>query len=561
MLRKWFEVIRLCEIPLHRFLTIFLFVIITLALDLITLSSIPLFFSEESILPFSLSLNNLSDDKITIFGVILISFMFRTLFSFLFQIIIIKFGVDLQLVLRERILQKTLEMDIYRSDRGNPSSNFIFGLQVVPTSIANLLIQFFQASGEALVGIGLIVFIASISSNLFISFFFGFAIIGSFYLVFFRKITKEAGKIENEMVSNMLLQLKEVHSGLQEIGQFKAQRFFFVRLQKTFKRLAESLLTIRVISSGTRYVLELGFVLILILFFIVFEEFKTDETLFIQLGIFTVAGYRLVPGFRSVIAMYVQLNNHQNTADRFLLLMKPHSTISQSPPFVGDEDSTEISFESLELKGISYCYAQDEDIFRNLNLHIKKGDFVAIIGPSGSGKTTLLDIIAGYISPKTGVIYLNDEIIDPNLFKDIFSYMPQDAFVFTGSVEENICLTNNSNSIDNHLRDNAINLAKLDFLGVQNEGLTDILDENGQNFSGGQIQRICLARAVYFGKQVLIIDEGTSNLDRENRKKIYDALAALTKGGSTVIMVTHDSEVLGYCSQAVDLGNVSDVDN
>lgn len=534
--------------------------IITLGLDLITLSSIPLFFSKESILPFSLPLNNLADDKITIFGVILISFMFRTMFSFFFQIIIIKFGVDLQLALRERILQKTLEMGIYKDNRGNPSSNFIFGVQVVPTSIANLLIQFFQASGEALVGIGLIVFIASISSNLFISFFFGFAIIGLFYLVFFRKITKEAGKVENEMVSNMLLQLKEVHMGLQEIRQFKAQEYFFIRLQKTFKRLAESLLTIRVISSGTRYVLELGFVLILIFFFIVFEEFKTDETLFIQLGIFTVAGYRLVPGFRSVIAMYVQLNNHQNTADRFLHLTLRNPTVSQIPPFGGDEDCKEILFESLELEGISYSYTPDDDVFKNLNLHIKKGDFVAIIGPSGSGKTTLIDIIAGRISPKTGVIYLNGETIDPNLFNGILSYMPQNAFVFTASVEENICLTDNSNSIDNNLRNDAINLAKLDFLGIQNEGLKNILDENGRNFSGGQIQRICLARAVYFGKQVLIIDEGTSNLDRQNRKKIYEALAALTNGGVTVIMVTHDSEVLGYCSQTVDLANVPDVE-
>jgi len=554
MLKYWFEVIRNCEIPFHRFVAILIFVFLILGLDLITLSSIPIFFAEENSFQFPLLESELAADKTLVFAVILISFMLRTLLSFFFQVIVIKFGVDLQLSLRERLLRKKLEAGYHEDYRDNLSSDFIFGLQVVPTSIANLLIQFFQACGEAFIGIGLIIFIASISSDLFVSFFFGFGLIGLFYLTVFKRITKEAGKIENAMVSRMLLQLKEVHHGINDIKQFRAQNYFFERLQDAFRRLAGSIVTIRVISSGTRYVLELGFVVVLFFFFFVLDGLKTGEAFLIELGVFTVAGYRLVPGFRSVIAMYVQLNNHQNTAERFLELMQRRSETSKSPLSGSlDDENGNFKFESLELRRISFGYNEGVDLFKDLDLQIVRGDFVAILGPSGAGKTTLIDIISGRLPTRSGTIHVNESLIDQTVFNGITSYMSQAPFVFSGTVEENICLTNNRDLINQDLFGKALALANIDFLGKGHEQLKKILNEDGSNFSSGQIQRICLARAVYFRKQILIIDEGTSKLDQKNRDEIYSALVALTRSGVTILMVTHDAEVLRYSKRTIDL--------
>lgn len=195
--------------------------------------------------------------------------------------------------------------------------------------------------------------------------------------------------------------------------------------------------------------------------------------------------------------------------------------------------------ESIRLDNVSFAYGEKE-VLRNITLEIPVGSRIALVGPSGAGKTTLTDLICGFYQPTTGKIYIDGRplsSIDPKAYRRLLGIVPQDGILFHATLLENI--TYGTDRIDEARVWEALEMAQArSFVEELPEGLYTVVGEKGQRFSGGQRQRLALARALYRHPQLLILDEATSALDSESEAKIHAALAALPRS-YTLILIAH----------------------
>lgn len=209
----------------------------------------------------------------------------------------------------------------------------------------------------------------------------------------------------------------------------------------------------------------------------------------------------------------------------------------------------------LEIKNVSKKYKRRNrklTVLDGLNLKVEKGSFNAVEGESGSGKSTLLGILAGLTDIDEGsVIYHKDSesgsVIDihslteserAKLRRHDIVYMPQQQEIISElTVSENIMLVdvfNKENKDNSEIR--------LSYL-TERLGLTDLKDEYPENISGGELRRLIVARAMYSNPKIVLADEPTNDLDRQNREVIGKAFREMTESGITVIVVTHDEEL------------------
>ena len=214
----------------------------------------------------------------------------------------------------------------------------------------------------------------------------------------------------------------------------------------------------------------------------------------------------------------------------------------------------ELNFNNkIVLKNISYSYDQSNNILKNINLEINKGDHIGIYGETGSGKSTFLDILMGLLPPSKGSIYIDKINISQNNYQNYWtskiSHVPQTVFLKEGSIAENIAFGEDELEIDFDLLNKAANVAQLEnFIKQSSLGFQSVVGERGIMLSGGQRQRIAIARAIYKSRDILILDEATSALDEDTEKKIIKSILRNYRK-LTVIMVTHRLSSLENCNR------------
>ena len=215
----------------------------------------------------------------------------------------------------------------------------------------------------------------------------------------------------------------------------------------------------------------------------------------------------------------------------------------------------EIHFhKKLELKNVNFSYKNNKKVLRNLNFSISKGQCIGIFGSSGTGKSTLLNIITGLFQADSGKI-LSDE---NNIYKNIKSwrknigYVPQNVYLLDENIKKNISLNLNSNFLNKINFEYAL---KISGLKKMNKNLTlrlqKTLGEKGRKISGGQAQRIGIARAIYNKPSILIFDEATNSLDKKIELKIFDSIYKL-KNQNTIIIVSHKLQLLKKCHKVYE---------
>ncbi len=203
---------------------------------------------------------------------------------------------------------------------------------------------------------------------------------------------------------------------------------------------------------------------------------------------------------------------------------------------------------TIKLNNVGKKYINDINVLNDINLTINSGDFVSIIGPSGCGKSTLLNIIAGLDTPSTGTVSHNEKTINKLSDNELAKYRAHNiGFVFqffnllpSLTLWENIGLPL---EIINSKEDKN----KLISTALQNVGMENFANYFPQELSGGQMQRIAIARALIHRPQIIIADEPTGNLDSQNGKNILELLIKANQElKSTLILVTHDNSVASY---------------
>ena len=194
-------------------------------------------------------------------------------------------------------------------------------------------------------------------------------------------------------------------------------------------------------------------------------------------------------------------------------------------------------------------------VLKNFCLSLEKGDFLGITGESGKGKTTVLNLLLGFLTPDNGEIFINGVKVNSPAIKKYWpaiSYVRQQSFFIHDTALRNITFEEEGHDKNN--LDVALEVSgAMGMIEQFPERLDKIITENGKNISGGQQQRIALARAVYKNADLILLDEPFNELDEASSITLLKHFKDLTANGKMVIMITHDKQSLSYCNKIVSL--------
>ena len=283
-----------------------------------------------------------------------------------------------------------------------------------------------------------------------------------------------------------------------------------------------------------------------------------------KLAIFGLASVRLLPIANILSNGFLKFRFSRDGVSRLYSdVMHLKSTLIIDKGIAKDQD-LDLIFKELKLENVSFMYPNaKQKALKNINLNIKRGESIGIIGESGSGKTTLIDSILGMLEPNSGEIYLNGAPLKQELnnWRKRVAYLPQEIFLVDDKLKINVALGVNEHDIDIDLLNSSLERASLSGLIEQlPDGIDTELGERGVRLSGGQRQRISLARAFYHKRDILVLDESTSALDKETEKEIVDEIKRL-KGDVTMIVIAHRFSTIENCDVIYRIKNGEIVDS
>ena len=313
------------------------------------------------------------------------------------------------------------------------------------------------------------------------------------------------------------------------------------------------------LTSYPRYLMEsVGIVFIACVSYILYSKTNSEISAIPLLGSIALGTQRLLPLFQLVYSSWAIVSSfNADVASVFSLLQLP--LIDNS----NNSFSSTLKFTSLELDNVSFKYqASKFPIISNANLHIVKGDRIGIIGPTGSGKSTFVDLILGFLVPTTGNILFNNQSIHNsdseeylNCWRGVIGHVPQQINLVDGTILQNIALGVDEDKIDFERVKFAAKQAQIaSFIESIPDNYLSYVGERGIRLSGGQIQRIGIARALYKQPQVLFFDEGTSALDVVVEKELMSAIDQLSDD-LTIIMIAHRLTTLKNCNKIFSIKN------
>lgn len=194
----------------------------------------------------------------------------------------------------------------------------------------------------------------------------------------------------------------------------------------------------------------------------------------------------------------------------------------------------------LSIQGLSFAYPEHEPVLVDINVNIPKGKMVAFVGQSGAGKSTFIDMLIGFHTPTTGKILFDGVLLqdfDIRSYRKSIGYVPQDSVLFNTSIRENMLWALNS-ATDQDISQACAHANADEFIRQLPQGYNTIVGDRGIRLSGGQVQRLALARAILREPSLLILDEATSSLDTHSERLIQQAIENIAKE-TTVIVIAH----------------------
>jgi ABC-type multidrug transport system fused ATPase/permease subunit len=341
--------------------------------------------------------------------------------------------------------------------------------------------------------------------------------------------------------------LLDALKGYVEGNIYNRNGFFLQRFLRYRKQFSANLFDSLSLQGLPGRVIEIFAVLGLFILIVIAKwGGNEDNDTLITVAAFMAAAYKIIPGVVKVINLAGQIKAYDFSADE---LRQTIHTEEKIPKI-----SSGVNIERMEIRNINFRYS-DHIVLNNFSFSALKGDFLGIGGASGIGKTTILNLLLGFLKPASGEMLINNLMVNNETTKQywpVISYVRQQSFFMYDTVLRNITLEENNH--DQAGLNFALKVSGLDkLIETYPEGLEKIITENGKNISGGQQQRIAIARALYKKADLILLDEPFNELDKESTMSILENLRELCTTGKIVIMITHDKESLSFCNKIVYL--------
>ena len=376
--------------------------------------------------------------------------------------------------------------------------------------------------------------------------------LGFLMVIFQLKKLKLYGKIRLEHTQALLKLVTESIGNIKEIILSSNQQFFADKFLYHNEENVKAAKKKDFFFILTRPVLEiLTILMFLVLVYTLINFDKTSSEIFIILGVFSFASIKLVPTIGNIMKHLQSLRYSSVVVDLVYNEMLNKSS-DYDLNITTSKEINPLEFKKITFSNVGYFYPKSySKIFENINIEIKRGDKVGFIGQSGSGKTTLINLITGLLKPSTGIIELNNKNLQDNIreWQKIIGYVSQNVYLADESILFNLTLKKVGEKIDMDRINHLINILDLnELVKSKKDGLNTTVGDKGITVSGGQMQRIGIARALYDKPKILILDEATNALDTDTQNKvlknIYDEMKE-----EMVISVSHDKNALKYCNK------------
>ena len=378
---------------------------------------------------------------------------------------------------------------------------------------------------------------------------------GVFYIIVFlalRKIRKSTSEGTLEAGRATIKDTQQLLTGIKSIKAQGSENYFYDRFRNNSKRMADLMSWVNVYGNGPRYLIEpLSFGALVVVVLYMSAKGTNLSGILPDLGVMALAGYRLMP---AVQLIYSQLNQIMTMSYAFDEVKEELSNVPMCASAAVNINSNEIVRwkHTMILKNVTYYYLDEHrPVLKNVNVEIRKGDFIGVIGVSGSGKSTLADVIMGILTPLSGTVLIDGEplcINNVSGWRKNVAYVPQDVFLIDDTIAANVAFGVREDCFDHSLMKEVCAKARiLDFIQDElDDGFYTIVGERGIRLSGGQRQRIGLARALYRKPDLLVLDEATSALDNETESSVIDAIFSL-KNEITLLVVAHRLSTIENC--------------
>lgn len=374
-----------------------------------------------------------------------------------------------------------------------------------------------------------------------------------FYYVFKKKIFNY-GKLKQKISSEFLKDILQSINGYKDIKIYNKEKFFLDRFSISSKNLAKISTKQVFIYSLSRYSIEL--ILIIVISTFIFYSINTNkdlDSIFLTIGIYAAAAFRVIPSLNKIIGSAQRLESSKPSVN--LIYNELNNNFSN----IINQNNVKFTFkESIKLENISFNYPlSDEKIINKINLEIKRDEITAIVGRSGCGKSTLVDIISGLIKPVSGNIFLDKKKINEqyNQISSNISYLSQKFFLLNDTILNNILFGSDQKNINYELIEKILSELQIENLIKSSPlGLNRIIEEDGIDLSGGQGQRVALARCFYADRDIVILDEATSALDIYTENSILNLIKKMKKN-KAIIIVSHRENVLEFADNIIKLNS------
>lgn len=473
------------------------------------------------------------------------------------------FNLVIQNELLKRLQQSGLEMSMKKYQSYALAGPAAFSRKNTPQSLHELnSVMLVAVEGLLIPAVSLLAEFLVLTGLLFLLLWFYpqislFLLLGimpiAFFLLYYnhrkiQRISKEMNETKAMMMRNSFEYL-QAYSELLLNGLLERHARFFTEYLDQFKRIK---ITYNIGHAHLPFRL-MEFTAVLALFMIIYFS-SGEENQLMTIAVFGAVAFRIIPSINRIIGGYSQMQLNSYVLDFFV---KPVTAESSIQPETSVTSPLEFENE-IRLKSIHFGYpSQDQALLNDLNLIIPKGKIIGITGSSGGGKSTLLHILAALYPPVSGEISIDGKPLSSDQIKNyhqMVAYVEQKVFLSDDSIAINIGFTDRYRGVDENKLLAAIEKSQLkDWVTALPDGIETAVGEHGTMVSGGQMQRIALARALYKGASLFLLDEITNALDKATEQQVMMNLKSLAKEGKTIVLVSHHADVLANCDEVYEL--------